>query len=167
MVRDWEVDSTPKSLVVLNKEFGAHLRAYREVAQCDLFWNVAQCSGFLWAMDEDCHIRLAYEEIVVDIDPAEVPGLKEGYPRRRGFPIHPADEKKLGHPTLVGRGSARVAGELFLDVVEQKLHWFVNCQSGRYCGDPGLRPSPPQCEAAHDLFKELIDAEVLFDDLRR
>ncbi|MBZ9870164.1 hypothetical protein LB542_04710 [Mesorhizobium sp. BR1-1-9] len=161
LIRDWETEAKPKSLVKMTREVGAHLRSYRDLAQNDLFWNVSQCSSFIWAMGENGEVFVAFEEIVVEPD-GDALGLKEGYPRRRGYPTHPADEKKLGHPTLIGNGHARIAGELFLDVAEEKLHWFVNCGSGRYCRD--VRPNGDQSKAIHEFFMELIDDAVRFDD---
>jgi hypothetical protein len=150
----------------MTKEIGADLKGYRDLAQTDLFWNVSQCFAFIWAMDSVGDVHIAYEEILVDMDGvADLSKLKEGYPRRRGFPVHPAMEKKLGHPTLIGGGPARVAGELFLDVRDQKLHWFVNCGSGRYCAD--RKPSKRQSDNVHELFMEFIDNEVLYDDFLR
>ncbi|WP_370301650.1 hypothetical protein [Pseudooceanicola sp.] len=87
-----------------------------------------------------------------------------GYPRRRNFPVHPAEEKKLGHPTLLAGNMARVAGELFLDEDENELFWFMNVSSGRYCRfDP---PTAAQVRKALGLFQELIDEEVRLDDIR-
>ena len=151
--REWETGVKPKSLTILTKEMGEKLRSYRELAQSSLFWNVAQCSSFLWAMSDGGDVMIAYEEIVVDLDIADHPELKEGYPRRRGYPTHPATEKKLGHPTLVGGGKARIAGELFLDVKDEKLHWFVNCNSGRYCREISVRPTQANCAAVEALFR--------------
>lgn len=162
-VRDWEIDVKPKSLVRLTEDVGAKLRSYRILAQDGLFWNVSQCSSLIWAMNGIGEVFLAFEELVFDLGVGSgASKLKYGYPRRRGFPSHPADEKKLGHPTLVGEGSARIAGELFLDVEAEKLHWFVNCGSGRYCRD--IQPSAEQGRAIHQLFIEFIDDEVRFDD---
>lgn len=82
--RDWEIGTAPKSLTTLTKEVGAKLREYRELAHSSLFWNVAQCFSFIWAMTEDGDVVIAYEEIMVDLDVADHPDLKEGYPRRAG-----------------------------------------------------------------------------------
>jgi len=160
-IRPWEEGVKPRSLVMLTKEVGTSLRTYRDLAQGELFWNMSQCSTFIWAMDELGQVFLAFEEVIPDGD-IDIDGLKEGHPRRRGFPAHPAQEKKLGHPTLLGGGQARVAGELLLDVAEEKLHWFVNCASGRYCRL--MPPTHDQCRAIHELFMECIDDGVRFDN---
>ncbi len=111
-------------------------------------------------MDEDSDIKLAAEEI------AELPDVREltGHPRRRNFPSHPADEKKLGHPCLIDEQPARIAGELFLDHDDDdNLVWFVNTNSGRYCRSKP--PSGEQGENARALFERLMKQRVEFDSL--
>ncbi|PWE31159.1 hypothetical protein DDZ14_14140 [Maritimibacter sp. 55A14] len=111
-------------------------------------------------MDGNGDIYIAVEELAETIDGMTV----EGYPRRRNFPVHPAEEKKLGHPTLLMGGPARTAGELFLDEVDGELLWFVNVSSGRYC-----RITPPtdaQAGKVLERFKGLIDESVQLDDIR-
>jgi hypothetical protein len=100
---------------------------------------------------------IAFEEL------AELPDGTDavGHPRRRGFPVHPAAEKKLGHPTLVNGAAARIAGELFLDGKGTSLEWHVSLYSGRYCRD--IQPTDAQAEAVLSLFQSMIDANVILD----
>lgn len=161
-LREWEDGASPVSKSLLDKDLGQKLRGYRDICQADLFRSAAQCFSFIWVMDEKCDVLVAYEEIVTGMPVVTGTGLlKNGHPRRRGFPSHPADEKKLGHPTLVDGGKARVAGELFLDVADGLLQWYVSCGSGRYC-----RVAPPDLDQqgqVHALFMHLIDDQVRFD----
>jgi hypothetical protein len=110
-------------------------------------------------MDGDGDIHVAVEEL------AEMPDgtLVEGYPRRRNFPVHPSEEKKLGHPTLLDAGPARAAGELFLDEKDGNLFWFVNVASGRYC-----RITPPSAANVSNVvkwFREKVQDDVQLDDI--
>jgi len=161
-IREWEEGASPASKAPLTEAVGEALRQYREICQTDLFWSAAQCFLFLWVMNEACELVISYEEIVTGESwMANQTGLKNGHPRRRGFPSHPADEKKLGHPTLLDGGMARIAGELFLDVADDKLQWYVSCGSGRYCRDKP--PDSEQQKQVHQLFMALIDDQVRFD----
>lgn len=165
LMREWEAGVSPVSKSKLDRDLGQKLRIYRDLSGDGLFRAAAQCFLFLWVMDVDGNIIIAYEEIVTGEISHSTNGslLKNGHPRRRGFPSHPADEKKLGHPTLVGGGEARIAGELFLDILDGSLQWYVSCGSGRYCRD--LPPTKRHQEAVHQLFTALIDDQVRFDRL--
>lgn len=160
----WEKDRSPLSLGTLSKDLGSLLRAYRGNCQHILLRQTAQCFTIIWAMDESGDVKIAFEELTTEaLAHGGTLATNAGYPRRRGATYHPVEEKKLGHPTLLGGGKARVAGELILDIVDDKLFWYVNCSSGRYC-----RTSPPssaQKKAVHDLFIQLMDDEVLWDDV--
>jgi hypothetical protein len=162
-IREWEEGVAPASKSTLTASLGGALKQYREICQTDLFRSAAQCFQFIWVMNEKCELLISYEEIVTgDWSQSEKGnGLKNGHPRRRGFPSHPADEKKLGHPTLLGGGKARMAGELFLDVDNGKLQWYVSCGSGRYCRE--TPPTSDQQHNVHSLFMSLIDDQVRFD----
>lgn len=100
LVREWEIDASPKSLVKLTKEVGEGLRAYSELAQHNLFRSVSQCSSFIWAMNDNGEIFISFEEIVVeaiagdDVDRK----VKDGFPRRRGFPSPPIRGKEAWTP---------------------------------------------------------------------
>lgn len=121
-VDPWEVSRSPKSKCLLTEEAGSSLVALRTASLPQLFRHAARTLTYIWAMDTDGAIHVAVEEL------AEMPDgtLVEGYPRRRDFPVHPSEEKKLGHPTLLDAGLARVAGEFFLDVKRRKP--FLVCK---------------------------------------
>lgn len=161
-VKAWEAGKSPVSKVMLDDETSKSINKFKDVAECRLFSAFARSFQFIWVMDRNCAIWIAYEELV----PAtEDPSLL-GHPRRRGFPSHPSEEKKLGHPTLINGGEARAAGELYLDEDEAdpaKLIWQVNVGSGRYCRDNP--PTAAQCEAIHKLFRMILGESVHWDDL--
>lgn len=98
-------------------------------------------------MDHLGDIYIAVEEIALQ----SLAELHVGYPRLRGYE-HPSEHKKLGHPTLLGGGEARIAGELALDEMKGKLHWFLNAHSGRYCRQ--LPPSKSQLASVAASFKQ-------------
>lgn len=160
-LQEWEQGVAPVSKVKLDPEIGRKLLEYRNLASCELFHSASQCFLFLWAMDEHADVWIAFEEII----PSSGDAVLSGYPRRRGFPSHPAEEKKLGHPTLVDGRGARVAGELYLDKEEgvDCLTWLVNVGSGRYCRE--FPPGPEQCKAVLNFFRVLIDESVQWDEL--
>lgn len=163
-INDWEQGREPLSLATLNGELGQTLLSYRTICQAPLLRKAAQCFTLIWAMDESGEIRIAYEELTTEaLEHEGTIASFKGYPRRRGATTHPVEFKKLGHPTLLKSGDARVAGELFLDFVDGSLFWFVNCSSGRYCRK--IAPSKAQQKAVHELFMDLIDNEVRYDDV--
>lgn len=160
-VQEWERNIEPVSKVLLSETIGRRLRDYQELSQCELFGAVSRCFMLLWVMDKNCDIWLAFEEIIAP------PGAHNltGHPRRRGYPTHPAEEKKLGHPTLISCGEARAAGELYLDQEDDstELFWHVNVGSGRYCLDSP--PTQEQCEAIHERFRVIVGESILWDEL--
>ena len=156
-ISPWEVERTPLSLTCLD-EAGERLRAFAHGCRSTTFENVATSVTLLWAMEPSGKVAVAVEEL------AELPNGDEltGHPRRRNYPRHPSEEKKLGHPCLVGHGQARIAGELFLDQTEEgRLLWHMNVNSGRYC-----RQNPPtdaQTKLLADLFARAIGETVELD----
>ncbi|GLS88211.1 hypothetical protein GCM10010873_31850 [Cypionkella aquatica] len=160
-VQPWEQETVPVSKVLLDAVSGKALKDYRQISATELFRASATCFLFIWAMDVEGKVFLAFEEVLPP-DDASDPTLRYGHPRRRGFPTHPAKEKKLGHPTLLNSGHARMAGELLLDEHENNLLWYLNAESGRYCRS--LPPSRSQCEAVRDLFEKMIKDTVIWDE---
>jgi hypothetical protein len=119
----WEEGQEPLSKVVLDSQVAQSLANLRMLASEPLFRYMATKSTYIWAMAESGSIIIAVEELYE----------LEGYPRRRGID-HPWEQKKLGHPTLLGSGEARIAGELLLDLAEDgSMLWILNANSGRYC----------------------------------
>lgn len=144
-VDEWERDRKPASLSDL-RAAARSLLDIENLANSFLMRQSLRAQNFLWVMDADGFVLIAVEELAITYP--DVP--YSGYPRRRGY-RHPHEEKKLGHPTLVAGGPARIAGELALDTDGAGLRWILNANSGRYC-----RQMPPDsahlaCVAA--LFK--------------
>lgn len=126
---DWEKGQEPLSKVILDQKVAQSLLQLRDLACGPLFRSMATTSTYIWAMDEAGSVLVAVEELCEF----------EGYPRRRGI-NHPSELKKLGHPTLLGSGQARIAGELTLDpAADGTMLWILNANSGRYC-----KRLPPQ-----------------------
>jgi hypothetical protein len=149
----WE-DRPPESLSNLNRQLADDLIALEKCAQSQLLKFSARTINYLWVVDEAGAIKISVEEIA--LKPPDAP--RAGYPRRRGY-RHISEEKKLGHPTLLCGGPARIAGELAFDEISGRLRWMLNANSGRYC-----RREPPtqeQIDAVATLFRELgVDLEV-------
>jgi hypothetical protein len=159
-VDSWEEGATPRSLVELDAKTGKLLKKYRTLSQSNLMKFDAMAKRFIWAINADGKLLVAVEEL------AGMPDGRDsvGHPRRRKFPIHPAQERKLGHPCLVNGLGARIAGELFVDETGNgTLVWYINVKSGRYCRDEA--PNSNQEANVLQLFRTLIDQTIVFDVL--
>lgn len=155
----WEKNKRPASLCTLDQNLAQKLTALEALVQDRLFRSSARAKNYLWAMDADGSIRIAVEELAIRQPRASY----AGYPRRRGY-SHPSEEKKLGHPTLLNSGSARIAGELAFDenLETGKLQWILNANSGRYCKQKP--PTEIQIDKVAQLFRNLgVDVEVDYD----
>ena len=127
--QEWEKGHEPVSLFMLNSETAAQLTGALELARQAPFGIALTTIGYIWVMKPDCSIWIAVEELAL------ADGIKRrGVPKRRNGQ-HPASEKKLGHPTLVKGGPARIAGELAIEEISGRFRWMINCSSGRYCYD--------------------------------
>ncbi|WP_439625874.1 hypothetical protein [Shinella sp.] len=157
-VDDWEKDVTPASLSDLGEAAPA-LAELKKLAQYRILSSAMRAKNYIWVMEQDGTIKIAIEELAYLQSGTPYPG----YPRRRSYK-HPSEEKKLGHPTLVGASEARIAGELFFDRENEQdeLKWFLNVHSGRYC-----RQKPPgkhQIDNVVARFKALgVDVEVDYE----
>jgi hypothetical protein len=144
-IMSWERE--PNSLCLLNAEIAERLSRLEECVQTALLRFAATTQNFLWAMDAAGNVLLAVEEV------AEFDGTPNtrGYPRRRGL-HHPAEDRKLGHPTLMKGGEVRISGELALDESGEDVRWVLNANSGRYCRL--LPPRKEQVDAIAERFGE-------------
>jgi hypothetical protein len=157
-IDSWEQQAKPRSLSSLDSRVGITLKRYRRIAKSELLKFDAMVKRFIWAMDAGGAVKIAVEELAGMPDGS----ASVGHPRRRHYPIHPAQERKLGHPCLVNGVEARIAGEFFLDESERgDLVWYVNVKSGRYCRD--RRPTKKHQENVLGHFRNMIDAEIQFD----
>jgi hypothetical protein len=139
--QDWEVGSQPISLFKLDVESCEQLASALQLAKNAPFGMALTTIGFIWVMNEHGEIWIAVEELAL-ADPIK----RRGIPKRRSGQ-HPADEKKLGHPTLIKGASARIAGELAIEEISGKYSIIVNCSSGRYCTDEDVRPTIANLDA--------------------
>lgn len=136
-VDPWEQGQKPASLCSLQEAVPV-LRLFAEISASPLYSAALRAKNFLWIMDEAGEIYISIEELAPVSNQTPYPG----FPRRRAF-RHPAEERKLGHPTLIDAGRARAAGELAFDISEDGPHMqlILNANSGRYC-----RQKPPTNE---------------------
>lgn len=152
-MQEWEKQFVPVSRVKLDKTVGDTLAAQKKLSASPLLKAAAKTAHYIWAMDAQCDIWIAYEELAPITD-----AIAPGIPRRRGEHI-----EKLGHPTLVFGQHARIAGEFFLDETESKeLVWTLNVQSGRYCRS--TVPSDRNKKAALGIFQALVEVNIILDD---
>jgi len=165
-VRSWEVDAKPLSLQILDAKLGKVLNDWKKLSSNPLLINASKCTHFIWCIDEAGTTWIAYEEIARPQDQEarefeQLPPFKEGLPRFRDIPVHPALNKKLGHPTLISSQKARIAGEVYLDPQHDgKIEWVANARSGRYCSPP---PSNDHCINAQNHLRSLIDQSLIWD----
>jgi hypothetical protein len=162
-VYDWEQSKRPLSSGLFDRSVAERLRDFAKSSDFALLKFVARTLTFIWVMDKSGQVHLAVEEIAVL--PARM--KPQGHPRRRHYPVHPSDDKKLGHPTVLDEGSklARIAGELFLDFDEtNNLMWFVNDNSGRYCKNEV--PTVQHKANILHFFQGLLGVKVQFDHLK-
>ena len=150
----WEKGRRPNSLCTVDANLLMTLSALRDCAQSQLLKSAAQTQNYLWIMDDNGDIKIAIEEIaILDGKPDT-----RGFPRRRGYK-HPSEDQKLGHPTLLDGGDARIAGELALDLDGNRLLWVLNANSGRYCKQKP--PSKRQVDATAKLIRDMgLDIQV-------
>jgi hypothetical protein len=129
-IDEWEHNASPVSLRRLDSSLASELKGFESLANTSLFRGVALTIVCLWVIDSAGELFLAIEELA----PFETRKPHIGYPRRRDVSDE-FEKRKLGHPTLVGLKQARIAGELILDVdpTTNRLCWFMNVLSGRYC----------------------------------
>jgi len=165
-VRAWEFNAQPQSLQLLDEALGQTLNEWKRISANALLLNASKCAHFIWCIDEQGATWIAYEEIArpQDGDAAgfkQAPLFKEGLPRFRDIPVHPALNRKLGHPTLISGQKARIAGELYLDPqYGGNIEWVANARSGRYCNP---QPSNNNCINARNHLRSLIDQNLIWD----
>lgn len=153
-LRAWE-DRAPVSLSILNRNLAQALSELKSVCEHSLLRMVAQSTNYLWAMDVNGDVWIAVEELAVRSLESDTSGL----PMLRRI-LHPSDTKKLGHPTLINSGEARIAGEIAMDAAGGGLRWILNAQSGRYCRENP--PSQAQIDNVGKLFQSFglsVDVE--------
>lgn len=127
------------------------LKAYLEHTQGDAYLArlLAENYNTLWLVDDDGQIRIAIEEVVVSQDPL----ITTPMPRSLLRP-----ESKLGHPSLVEGGAARVGGELAINPNTGVI--YLSNKSGRY----GIMRTKQELENAAKLFARLgIDTVVSYE----
>ena len=105
----------------------------------------------LWLVDADGRILFAWEELVVNGEPQQVP-------KHVRLPLMAGCEK-LGHPSLIDCGQARIAGELFFDETTSSPAWRLNNRSGRYGIHETRRP-----EHLANVSKALREKGILVEE---
>jgi hypothetical protein len=98
------------------------------------FKDLAANICFLWAIDQSGQVWITMEEVCLSSQ------FGKRFPRMRNMPLDSSLEA-LGHPLLVNRGMARIAGELILDDDDGRIYWVINNKSGRYGFGPHRKHS--------------------------
>jgi hypothetical protein len=130
-VRDAERQGQFSNTFALDPISGRYLNELLEFAGTyPTFRDLAINLCFLWAVDESGQIWITMEEVCLSTQ------LGKRFPRMRNMPLD-GSLQALGHPLLVNRGVARIAGEMILDDDDSGnedswLHWVINNKSGRY-----------------------------------
>lgn len=133
----WELDlRPPSSYSVLDAESAKPLRAFMK--QVSERWTIGDVlvnrAVILYVVDEFGSVRFALEEAVEE-DPSRMP-VGRDY-RRLHIPFFSKllrTDKKLGHPSLVDCGSARIAGQIMFQPAAdgRPPYWTIDAWSGRY-----------------------------------
>lgn len=143
--KPWET-TAPASKTVLDATSAPQLAQFTMAVMEN--WALGQACVrdllILWVIDEEGRFTYAWEELVVEGKPQQVPR------HNRLELTHRCD--KLGHPSLVGCGEARIAGELYLDETGSSVAWVLNNKSGRY----GLHPTrtPHHLRRVADMLRD-------------
>lgn len=140
----WE-DRRPVSLCILDEKTAAAIASLLALAGHPLLRGVATAITLIWCVDKSGSVLIATEELAVVNDAVRV----SGNPRLRAFG-HLRDLPKLGHPTLLDGGQARIAGELAVDIDDFGPFLVLNFNSGRYCKE--MPPNRAQMEAVAAVF---------------
>lgn len=138
---------TPDSKQLLDGNSAILLKSYLESAVQGLLFPqvVHQTAIILWLIDEGGNCWFCIEEMFkADARNTVFPRLNEiEYPN--GY-------EKLGHPSLISAGKARIGGEILLakDADAATYYWTISNKSGRY----GIREdiSAGNLQSARDLF---------------
>jgi hypothetical protein len=135
----WE-QLPPRSLSMLTPETAKHLEGFMN--SVEVAWNVGSLfmarTTILWIVDLEGNIRFAIEEYVDGDNTTEVSNsMYQDVPyHKTTSPYKPVLPKstKLGHPSLVSCGEARIGGEILFDSTPEDAvkRWYINAQSGRY-----------------------------------
>lgn len=156
----WETDNLPKSLTVLTEKNANFFKQLLDSVVNGFRINETAYRGvrILWLVKEDGAIVFAIEELVNEQLQAS------GIPSHLLIRADPAYGKKLGHPSLVHGGSARIAGEIYYS--SERLKWFINGSSGRYSLTQGR--SEENLSNVAELFKKFgIEFEIDSTSLKK
>lgn len=137
----------PDSKQLLDGASSRLLKSYLESVEQGLLFPqvVHQTAIILWLIDEGGNCWFCIEEMYkADARNTVFPRLNEiEYPK--GY-------EKLGHPSLISAGRARIGGEILLvrEADSEAYHWTISNKSGRY----GIRDdiSAENLQNASDLF---------------
>jgi hypothetical protein len=121
-----EQNYQPSTLFLLSASTAPRIRQFvtmssdRHRFSCFPFAEFA----ILWAVNAEGEILIAIEEGVLTERNSLFP-LPKTLAAKRVY-------SKLGHPTLVNRQPARIAGEIICDLGVNHAEWYINNRSGRY-----------------------------------
>lgn len=159
-VRDIESKFKPVSYINFNNGGSNILKGLFDKTQSGCYISYCLYSEFtiLWLINQEGELIVSIEEVVADEDGAE------RYPLPRRVPYdNPIRHRRLGHPSLVGGGVARIAGELSYEPETET--WYLTNRSGRFGANVGR--SPDQLEEVAKRFRdEGFTISTLFVGLR-
>lgn len=163
IVKTWEKGAYPLSRCMLDHASGSALAKYIENFGSPLFRFEEERKLLIWAMDDGGTVWLAFEETTL----GSWDHIGEGYAHRMVLDLdNPRYELecKLGHPTLLDGGMARIAGELRLSLEANGMASAkINGSSGRYCKGINPRPTIQQLKAVARMFTLNIGLTVLVE----
>lgn len=144
-----EKHKCPKSLQRLDEATIELLRSYLNTA--DLGLEITRTNHtsiiLLWLISDAGDLWFCIEEMY------KADSENTVFPRLDGVE-YPLGYEKLGHPSMVGAGEARIAGELLWDAFARSNGcWVLSNKSGRY----GIREdiTPQHLENAAKKFRDL------------
>ena len=138
---------TPDSKQLLDSRTAELLKGYLECVEQGLLVPrvIHQTAIILWLIDEEGNCWFCIEEMYkADAQNTVFPRLNEIE--------YPSGYEKLGHPSLISAGKARIGGEILLTQHDdgETHYWTISNKSGRY----GIREdiSSDNLQNVTDLF---------------
>lgn len=123
---DWEKRYPPASLIKLTQSTADSLKLLLQQISngCPIGRTLVNDIILIWLVDATGNIFVSIEELVLQTVPQTVPKFQS-------VPLT-KDCDKLGHPSLILAGDARIAGEIRYLADRSPAIWIINNASWRY-----------------------------------